>query len=47
LRERFAADSSEVAPPYAPGELHKLFLAEFDKWYAVVKAANLSSSMLY
>ena len=47
LRERYAADSSEVAPPYTPDELHKMFAAELDKWDAVVKAANVTSKVLY
>ncbi|HEV7799622.1 MAG TPA: tripartite tricarboxylate transporter substrate-binding protein, partial [Burkholderiales bacterium] len=47
LKERFAADSSEVAPPYTSDELHKMFLAEFSKWDAVVKAANMTSEVLY
>ncbi len=47
LRERYAADSSEVAPPHTPDELHGMFLAEFDKWAAVVKAANVTSQALY
>ena len=47
LRERFAADSSEVAAPYKPGELQEMFVAEFDKWDAVVKAGNITSQMLY
>jgi tripartite-type tricarboxylate transporter receptor subunit TctC len=47
LRERLAADSSEVAPPYTPAELQKMFFAEYDKWDAVVKAANLTSQLLY
>jgi len=47
LVERFAADASEVAPPYAPAELRKLFVAEFDKWDGVVKAANITAQALY
>ena len=47
LKERFAADMSEVSPPYKPAELQKLFAAEFDKWDAVVKAAKLDAAALY
>ena len=41
VKEKFAADSSEAAPPYTPEELRKLFFAEFDKWDKVVKSANI------
>ncbi|MES2561654.1 MAG: tripartite tricarboxylate transporter substrate-binding protein, partial [Pseudomonadota bacterium] len=47
LKERYAADASEVSPPYTPDELNKMFSAEFDKWDAVVKAANVAGKVLY
>jgi tripartite-type tricarboxylate transporter receptor subunit TctC len=47
LTERLAADGSEVAPPHAPAALYKLFVAEYDKWAEVVKAANVTASGLY
>jgi tripartite-type tricarboxylate transporter receptor subunit TctC len=47
LKERYAADASEVSPPYALDELNKMFSAEFDKWDAVVKAANVAGKVLY
>jgi tripartite-type tricarboxylate transporter receptor subunit TctC len=47
LKERFAADMSEVSPPHTPAELRKLFNAEFEKWDGVVKAAKLDSAALY
>ncbi len=47
IKERYAADSSEVAPPYTPEELRKRFVSEFERWDAVVKAANITATALY
>ncbi len=41
MKEKFAADFSDASPPYGPEELKKMYIAEFDKWEKVVKAANI------
>lgn len=43
IRERYAVDSSEVAPPHSPDELRRLLNAEFEKWDAIAKIANIKA----
>jgi len=46
IRERYAVDSSEAAPPYTPEELRKRFFSEFDKWESIVRIANIKAESL-
>ena len=46
IREIYAVTASEVAAQYKLGELHTMFLGEFDKWDAAVKAANIAPGSL-
>ena len=43
IRERYAVDSSEVAPPHSPDELRRLLNAEFEKWDAIARIANIKA----
>ncbi len=41
LKQKLSADGSIVAPPYAPEELKKLFVAEYARWDGVVKRTGI------
>jgi tripartite-type tricarboxylate transporter receptor subunit TctC len=43
IREKYAVDSSDVAPPYKPEELRRIMLAEFSKWEGIARIANIKA----
>ena len=41
MKQKLAADGAVSAPPFAPDELKKLFLADYDRWEGIIKKSNL------
>ena len=41
MKEKLAAYGALSAPPYMPEELKKLFVADYDRWEAVIKKNNI------
>ena len=46
IKEKYAVDSSRVAPPFKPDELRKIMASELEKWEAVAKTANIKADSL-